>query len=95
MTTLSTVIRTRTNQGRKWMKRYTVMVGGSKPARKRWKTRTYKLLSSAKRRLRAIKEAKDSGVSTVWILTEEVSTYCYEGQAKKVFQKAKEKPNDQ
>lgn len=47
---------------------YTIYIGGSDRARKQWGNgRVYKLRSSALRRMRQIKAAKDFGVATIWL----------------------------
>jgi len=45
---------------------YTVSVGGTSDARKRWPIRTYKHRRPAERRRKQIRDARDIGVVTIW-----------------------------
>lgn len=45
-----------------------VEVGGSPQACYRWPTRKYKYKRNARRRIKRIREARDIGVSTIWLL---------------------------
>lgn len=47
---------------------YEVIVGGSPEAVLRWPSRTYQRRSSARRRIKQITDAHDSGVATIWLL---------------------------
>ena len=50
---------------------FRVCIGGSSQARVRWPSRTYKLKSSAHRRVKQIHAAHDMGVATIWTLKEQ------------------------
>lgn len=46
-----------------------IVIGGSKRAREQWKSgRVYKHKRSARRRLLQVKNARDMGVSTIWLI---------------------------
>jgi hypothetical protein len=48
---------------------YTLYIGGSARAKLEWKSgRTYTTRSSARRRMRQIRSAMDSGVATLWLV---------------------------
>lgn len=48
---------------------YTLYIGGSSRAKLQWKSgRTYTTRSSALRRMRQIRAARDPGVTTVWFI---------------------------
>jgi hypothetical protein len=46
-----------------------VSIRGTEAARKRWPTRKYKKLTTAKRRQRQISGSGDTGVSMTWIVS--------------------------
>jgi hypothetical protein len=72
------------------MRQYRVVVGGSRAAKKRFETRVYKLKSSAKRRVAVIKAAKDMGVSTIFLMSEDVEPYCWHLQSKTMYRKERQ-----
>lgn len=72
------------------MRRYRVVVGGTKAARKRFETRIYKTKASARRRVNTIKKAKDQGVSTIWLMNEDIEPYCWHLQSETVYKRGKQ-----
>jgi hypothetical protein len=48
--------------------KFRVVIGGTKYAKGRWLSRSYKHKSSAQRRVNKIRNAHDTGVATIWIL---------------------------
>ncbi len=57
---------------RKTKKCFSVIVGGSRGAKERFPTKSFPSLSSAKRRVKAIRAKQDMGVSTIFLIPEEI-----------------------